>query len=86
MITESLPEFMDDESSEGRLIYELAITGEGTYEFRQAEGAVEQECNIAHRLVWMKLLELPSAKRNGKWTPQGVLCAARGGGRYQLLH
>ena len=72
MITESLLEFMDDESSERRLIYELAITAGGTYKFRRAEGgAVQQECPNSHCLVWMKLLELPSAKSKGKLTPHG---------------
>eukprot|EP00579_Thalassiosira_antarctica_P009739 CAMPEP_0201920362 /NCGR_PEP_ID=MMETSP0903-20130614/8986_1 /ASSEMBLY_ACC=CAM_ASM_000552 /TAXON_ID=420261 /ORGANISM="Thalassiosira antarctica, Strain CCMP982" /LENGTH=954 /DNA_ID=CAMNT_0048457085 /DNA_START=96 /DNA_END=2963 /DNA_ORIENTATION=- len=71
MITESLFEFMDDESSVGRLIWELAITAEGTYEFYQSEGAVQQECPNSHCLVWMTLLELPSAKSKGKLTPHG---------------
>eukprot|EP00579_Thalassiosira_antarctica_P025753 CAMPEP_0202018022 /NCGR_PEP_ID=MMETSP0905-20130828/38520_1 /ASSEMBLY_ACC=CAM_ASM_000554 /TAXON_ID=420261 /ORGANISM="Thalassiosira antarctica, Strain CCMP982" /LENGTH=92 /DNA_ID=CAMNT_0048578851 /DNA_START=1 /DNA_END=276 /DNA_ORIENTATION=+ len=71
MITESLFEFMDDEGSKRRLIYELAITAEGTYKFRRAGGGAVQIRHIEHRPVWMTLLELPSAKFNGKLIPHG---------------
>ena len=71
LIIQTLTEFIDDENSEGRLLFDLAMTAKGTYVFRRTKFAVEQECNISHRMIWMNILELPMSKRGRKWSPHG---------------
>mmetsp|Transcript_38923 Transcript_38923/g.81420 ORF Transcript_38923/g.81420 Transcript_38923/m.81420 type:complete len:1069 (+) Transcript_38923:165-3371(+) len=71
LVVKSLIEFIGDPASERRLVHELARNAQGTYIFNQAEGALRHECHITHKLVWTKLLELPSAMTNGKLKPHG---------------
>lgn len=72
MVQEYLLEFLGDRNSERRLIYELAMNAKGTHSFQRTEGVVREECHLSHRLVWMKLVELPSAGKNVKQlTPHG---------------
>jgi len=71
MIEKSLLEFIEDVNSEGRLLYELATYAKGTYNIRKVASAVQQYCHISHRLLWMKLLELPLSEWKGKRTPHG---------------
>ena len=61
---------MDDARSDGRLLYELALSSEGRYTIRKTEnGLVRQESHTKHGLVWMKLLELPLVELKGRLTP-----------------
>lgn len=75
MIITSLLEFLDDSSSERRLLYDLAMTATGTYNFRSYDrvdrGIIQQECHFTKRLIWMKLLWLPLSDFNGPLKPHG---------------
>ena len=72
MITDSLIEFMCDPSSEMRLVYDLAISATGTYNFREADGCIiQQECPSTLRLLYMKVLFLPLVLGNKEITPHG---------------
>ena len=65
MVVDTIIEFLNDENSNGRLLYDLATTASGSINFdhiRTSDGFVLQE--IPKR-VWMKLLELPYAESNG---------------------
>lgn len=67
MITDSLMDFMCDPSSEMRLVYDLAMSATGTYNFRKTEGGIiQQECPSTLRLLYMKVLFLPLSKLNEK--------------------
>lgn len=86
MIEGSLMEFVDDKNSEGRLVYELAMMAEGSFEFRREGGAVQQLCHTPpHDLVWMKLLELPSIDHgrhlfrpdSKQWIRGGTRCVVK---------
>ena len=66
MVEESIIEFLNDENSNGRLLYELATTASGSINFdhiRTADGFVHQEwhghSSVKKPNLWMKLLELP---------------------------
>lgn len=84
MIVESLLDFLEDSNSEDRLVYELAMTAKGTYNFRQKDGVVQQECWRTNRRTWMKLVELPSIRHtNGDLVPHGRYLT--GGPVQQLL-
>jgi hypothetical protein len=64
MVEDSIIEFLNDENSNGRLLYELATTASGSINFdhiRTSDGFVLQE---KPNRVWMKLLELPYAESN----------------------
>jgi len=73
MITESLMDFMRDPGSERRLVYELAMSATGSFNFKPThDGIVQQECPNTHRLIWMKLLFLPMSNfHDKKWIPHG---------------
>ncbi|KAL7546317.1 hypothetical protein ACHAWF_009649 [Thalassiosira exigua] len=77
LIVESLLGFLNDKDSEGRLIYELATSADGTFQFRRIGGAIQQECQLSHRLVWMTLLELPSAMNRGERVSHGRYLTGR---------
>jgi protein involved in ribonucleotide reduction len=65
MVQDSIIEFLNDENSNGRLLYELATTASGSINFdhiRTSDGFVLQE---KPNRVWMKLLELPYAESKG---------------------
>ena len=65
MVEETIIEFLNDENSKGRLLYDLATTASGSINFdhiRTSDGFVLQEMP---KRVWMKLLELPYAESNG---------------------
>ena len=67
MITASLLEFLCDENSDRRLIYDLALTSTGTFILQKADnGTVQQECQNSRRLIWMKALGLPMSNFHGK--------------------
>lgn len=68
MIEESLIRYLDDDSSEGRLIYDLAVTAEYNYFMNKTpEGPVRQESHTESGLVWMQVIELPFVNNKGKF-------------------
>lgn len=73
MIEESLLQFLNDKSSEGRLLYELASTLQCNFNIQKGEnGLVRQESYTKYGIVWMKLLELPCGRsRKGNRTYHG---------------
>lgn len=64
MITDSLLKFLGDSSSEGRLLYDLAVSVGGTDD----GGAIHQECQRTRQSIWTTLLDLPS-ELDGKPLP-----------------
>lgn len=72
MVEESIIEFLNDENSNGRLLYELSTNANGSINFDHiptADGFVLQQwCDYSNskkiKQVWMKLLELPYAESN----------------------
>ena len=48
-----------------RMPHELAISAKGTFNIQQAGGAVQLESRTGQGLVWVQLLDLPSAKYPG---------------------
>lgn len=65
MVEDTIIEFLNDENSNDRLLYDLATTASGSINFdhiRTSDGFVLQEMPTR---VWMKLLELPYAESNG---------------------
>ena len=75
MIEDSLLEFLNDESSEGRLLYEWALSLQTNSNFmhlhKGENGLVRQDSHTKYREVWMKLLELPLADYNGQLVLHG---------------
>ena len=70
MIQGSIIEFMDDEGSNGRLLYELMTNLEGSINFDGvANGFVQQRYHGV--MVWMKLLELPYFEFKGTYRAHG---------------
>ena len=59
MIEECLMEFVSDENSEKKMLYELASTAEGSYKFKRNDGL-----RMLHRdKEWWALFELPYKDR-----------------------
>ncbi|KAL3763214.1 hypothetical protein ACHAW5_005174 [Stephanodiscus triporus] len=68
-IMKLLVEFLNDECSNGRLLYELMVNLEGCNNGTTENGFVRHEQEYYGRknvMVWMKLLELPYFKSKGK--------------------
>lgn len=76
MITKSLMQFLGDKNAERRLTYELALTApaEGSYNFPRSGSAIKQECHKTTKQIWMKVIELSSAKSSysDKISPHGM--------------
>jgi hypothetical protein len=66
LIMERLLEFLADPGSARRLVYEMGMSAEGTFQTQKVNFAVEQECHRSQKLVWMKLLEFSSQELDGK--------------------
>lgn len=77
MVEELILEYMNDVSSDGRLLYELALATRGSYSVqRTTGGCIWQQNhtdpgNRSGGFVWMKLLELPYFKAQGTLFPHG---------------
>jgi hypothetical protein len=73
MIQRSLMEFMGDEGSNGRLLYELMTNLKGSinveHRYGVSDGLVRQTYHGV--MVWMKLLELPYNECEGKYHAHG---------------
>ena len=62
MIEESLMEFLSDENSEKKMLYELLSTAEGSYNFRRSS------CGMIYRdKEWWALFELPYHTNTGQY-------------------
>ena len=63
MIEESLKEFVSDENSEKKMLYELLSTAEGSYKVKRNEG-----CRMLYRdKEWWALFELPYHQGGGQY-------------------
>jgi len=79
MIEESILGFIEDPNSERRLLYELAMTAQGSYRFRKSGRAVKRDCLDTRKFEWMNLLELPSVEsNNGQLTHHGIFLCNEG--------
>lgn len=64
LVEDSIIDFLNDENSHGRLLYDLATTASGSINFdhiRTSDGFVLQE---KPKRVWTKLIELPYSESN----------------------
>ncbi|KAL7553548.1 hypothetical protein ACHAWF_016828 [Thalassiosira exigua] len=61
IVEESLLGFLDDSSSKGRLLYELACMSQGNMVQQSSDGCVLQDTHSGNRIRWMKVIELPHA-------------------------
>ena len=59
-------EFLDDNCAKGRLLYELALLARGNGCIISNGGIVKQRSPDTDKVVWMKLLDLPSFRRRNE--------------------
>ncbi len=73
MIQDSLIEFMDDEGSNGRLLYEIMTNLKESMDVDHRYGLSDGFVRHAYHgvMVWIKLLELPYYKCEGKYHAHG---------------